>query len=433
MTYPDNKTLIIFTEEYPYGIVVESFLNLEILYLSSIFEKIVIVPTVASKTLERTDRILPDNVVIDTTYLQKHNGHHIRNKVLRISTLFFSVMKTRYFYREIKKNFPSIFKRSAVVSLRDHLYNASQIEKWTLGYIKISNVDLTTTLFYTYWLSSMTTGIALAKKKYPKIKLISRAHGWDLYFERHDPPFIPCRPEIFKYLDKVFLVSKDGKEYLSKKFPCFTDKFEIALLGVNDPGFVTQISQDNIYRIVSCSYLVPVKRIGLLIEGLKELGERKINYQFNWVHIGGGLLKKDLEDLAEKILPKNVTYRFLGFLSNAGVLDYYKDNPVDVFINVSESEGIPVTIMEAQSCGIPVIATAVGGNNEIISDGVGILIGANPSPQEIADAIINFLGNQKLIDERKKNSRFNWKKNYNAEQNYANFARQLKELQYVET
>lgn len=51
---------------------------------------------------------------------------------------------------------------------------------------------------------------------------------------------------------------------------------------------------------------------------------------------------------------------------NQQVYDYYKSNKVDVFVNVSYSEGLPVSLMEASSFGIPVIATDVGGSAEII-------------------------------------------------------------------
>ena len=48
------------------------------------------------------------------------------------------------------------------------------------------------------------------------------------------------------------------------------------------------------------------------------------------------------------------------------MLDYYKNNIIDIFINLSASEGIPVSIMDAISFGIPCIATNVGGTGEIV-------------------------------------------------------------------
>ena len=61
-----------------------------------------------------------------------------------------------------------------------------------------------------------------------------------------------------------------------------------------------------------------------------------------------------------------------------------------MFINVSSTEGIPVSIMEAMSFGIPVIATAVGGTPEIVNNENGYLLSKDPSAKELAEVIQNF-------------------------------------------
>lgn len=50
----------------------------------------------------------------------------------------------------------------------------------------------------------------------------------------------------------------------------------------------------------------------------------------------------------------------MGYIANKDLLDWYKTNKPSIFINVSSSEGVPVSIMESMSCGIPTIATDVG-------------------------------------------------------------------------
>ena len=59
-----------------------------------------------------------------------------------------------------------------------------------------------------------------------------------------------------------------------------------------------------------------------------------------------------------------------GNVDNAALLEDYITENYYLFVNVSSSEGIPVSIMEASSVGIPCLATDVGGTGEIISDGV---------------------------------------------------------------
>lgn len=70
----------------------------------------------------------------------------------------------------------------------------------------------------------------------------------------------------------------------------------------------------------------------------------------------------------------------------------YAAKHFDVFVNVSPSEGLPLSIMEACGCGIPVIATDVGGTHEIVSDGVnGFLLPSDCGPEDVAAAIKRFV------------------------------------------
>ena len=109
-------------------------------------------------------------------------------------------------------------------------------------------------------------------------------------------------------------------------------------------------------------------------------------------------------------------------------MSFYRECPADVFINASETEGTPVAVMEAVSCGIPVIATAVGGNQEIVGERNGILLSENPSPHEIADAILNLLDNRKMSLEMRDESRRIWMERYNADANYSAFAERLRSI-----
>ncbi len=61
-------------------------------------------------------------------------------------------------------------------------------------------------------------------------------------------------------------------------------------------------------------------------------------------------------------------------MSNDKILDVYEQFDVDFFINLSDSEWIPVTIMEAMPMGIPVIDRNVGGISEIVNKSNGLLL-----------------------------------------------------------
>jgi colanic acid/amylovoran biosynthesis glycosyltransferase len=106
--------------------------------------------------------------------------------------------------------------------------------------------------------------------------------------------------------------------------------------------------------------------------------------------------------------------------SNEEVIHFYKKEKPSLFINVSSSEGIPVSIMEAFSFGIPVIATNVGGTHEIVIDNYnGILLKENPTIEEIKSAILKIkylevfeYGKMKLNAWNTLNEKFSAEKNY---------------------
>ena len=101
----------------------------------------------------------------------------------------------------------------------------------------------------------------------------------------------------------------------------------------------------------------------------------------------------------------------------------------DFLINTSSSEGIPVSIMEAMSLGIPVIATDVGGTGEIVNNKNGHLLPSNPTTVQISDAINLYCS---LSQQEKKSKRDNahntWEDKFNAQKNYGVFVTQILEL-----
>jgi glycosyltransferase involved in cell wall biosynthesis len=68
---------------------------------------------------------------------------------------------------------------------------------------------------------------------------------------------------------------------------------------------------------------------------------------------------------------------------------------IDIYINTSVHEGIPMSVLEAMSHKLPVIVPKVGGFVEIVEDGVhGYLVG-NRNPSMFADRCIELLSDQK--------------------------------------
>ena len=101
----------------------------------------------------------------------------------------------------------------------------------------------------------------------------------------------------------------------------------------------------------------------------------------------------------------------------------------DAFVNVSSSEGLPVTLMEAASSGVPLVATRIGGNPEIVDQACGRLLPADPTPLQVATVLAEIA--LQSPDERaamRAASHDRWATDFSAERNYGAFAELLRSV-----
>lgn len=285
--------------------------------------------------------------------------------------------------------------------------------------------DAAHTLYYSYWNHWAALALLLEKKRRPEMTIVTRAHGYDLYHERRQGGYQPYKRQMDPGLNRVYFVSQNGLDYYKEHFATGgAEKYRLSRLGVKDNGLNPSVESKEL-RLFSCSNLVEVKRVHLIIEALALLKERPVR----WTHAGGGPLEAALQAKAAALLgPKdNITYEFLGGQSNEAVLDFYRTQPMDLFVSTTQSEGgTPVSMMEALSFGVPVLSTAVGGVPEIIDEQVGALLPADCTPLQIAEELVRFaqMGTQQrqLMQER---ARLRWKQDFQAEKNHAAFAQML--------
>jgi glycosyltransferase involved in cell wall biosynthesis len=254
--------------------------------------------------------------------------------------------------------------------------------------------------------------------------IVSRAHRYDVYEGGTDMvTFWPKRDFLLKNIEKVFPISDNAKLYLDERFNS-KDKTIVSKLGVFDNHAISKSSNSGMFHIVSVSRLDKVKRVGFILKSLENLSNKLHETEIKWTHFGGGSLYNELKSESARITVKNLKIEFKGIVDNSKIYEFYRESSVDCFINLSSSEGIPVSIMEAQSFGIPTVATDVGGTSEIVTEENGILLKSNPTIEEVTDALTKIYYNKpdrKLIKE-------NWNKNFNAERNYVQFAKDLLKL-----
>jgi glycosyltransferase involved in cell wall biosynthesis len=187
-------------------------------------------------------------------------------------------------------------------------------------------------------------------------------------------------------------------------------------------------SADGVLRVVSCSALIPIKRVDVLARGLMLSAHDRPDRSIAWDHTGDGPLRPEIEGLLRSSAPSNLSWGFRGQVANAEVFNRYHLHPADLFANTSYTEGIPVSIMEAQSCGIPAMAPSVGGMPEIVSPENGWLLPSPASPAAVAKVINAVLATPQCLSPRRARSRRDWEERFDARRNLAGFARNLSDL-----
>jgi len=130
--------------------------------------------------------------------------------------------------------------------------------------------------------------------------------------------------------------------------------------------------------------LQPEKRVEQIISIWDQiLGEEK---EAGLVIVGTGPEESRLHEMAGKGI------RFIGAVED--VSPYLK--AADIYVLPSSTEGLSNSLLEAMACGLPVIATNVGGAPDLISQGVsGILIHPD-APDELFNALLHLLHNDNL-------------------------------------
>ena len=405
------QQLLLLTVRFPYEFG-EEFLETEINYLARFFD-ITIVPISAVKNYN-IKRPIPENVTVDPDISKAipriASGTllwFVRNPLL-LGSLFHLIWKEK---KQLRFNI-SRFKQSLRFAAQALIFADLIRKEFDKDQFEI---------LYSYWLNQEALASVLLRQWGFTSIDIARAHGGDLYDFRQPTGYQPFQEKIVGNLDEIICISEHGSRYLAAKYPQHRAKMTVSRLGVRPAPTRNSPSQDNRVHLVSCAHLTPVKRIDLLIQALAQS-----RIPATWTHLGGGPQEDALRQQA-KHLPENIHWRISGQMKNQDVLRFYQTHPVDLFINVSSSEGLPVSVMEAMSYGIPVAATDVGGTSELVeNDRNGLLLPANITAAELTRALDDFFHKPAAEKNRmRENAWQTWQSLVNAEQQYPAFAEHL--------
>ncbi len=226
--------------------------------------------------------------------------------------------------------------------------------------------------------------------------------------------------ETIKQADKIITVSNASRDYVLS-LGAKRSKVKVIHNGVDLSRFRSlpgkrkeirrklKIPQDSIV-FLTVRRLVYKNGIDTLIDcaNLAVAKNRKIVF----LAVGKG---PDQNSVQERINELDIgdNFRLAGFVSDEELPAYY--NAADFFVLPSKSgEGLPLVALEAMACGLPVIATNVGGIGEILSPKFGKLVAPN-KPELMAEAVLDFSEadwvTRKLELRAMVEENYSWKKN----------------------
>ena len=226
--------------------------------------------------------------------------------------------------------------------------------------------------------------------------------------------------ETLKDANKIITVSNATKDYVLS-LGAKPKKVEVMYNGVDLVRFRPLAGKKEEMRkklgipqnskvVITVRRLVFKNGVDTLIECANIAVKKNPNITF--LVVGKGPDQSSVQIRAQQLGIEN-NFRLTGFVKDEDLPIYY--NTADFFVLPSKSgEGLPLVALEAMACGLPVIATDVGGIREVLMEKWGKLVAAN-HPELLAKAVLEF-ANEDFSSRRKElrafmEEKFSWDKN----------------------
>lgn len=403
MISPVKSDLLLITYEFPFG-GAETFIESELPILCRCFRTVYILPSRVLWAPRAVDlnvvRLLPANaLVLGGDTLRRPMGHSL-GSLLSLLAVASSGDSAAGSWRNRQK---CLFRNCIKASIVAHVLSRFARSHGAIPFV------------YSYWNDAGVDAAALLRRRLMVPGFIARCHGIDLYLERQAVKMRPLEHYTSSMIDSYVPISQHGLEYLAARgVP--REKLFLSRLGVAAALGSSRPSVDGVFRLVTCSGLIPLKRVELLATALEGL-----DLPFEWTHFGDGPCRAAVTAITEKFSSHGRAV-LAGSRPNAQVLAHYRNYPVDLFINISETEGVPVSIMEAFAHGVPCMATRVGGTGEIVDDTCGELLMPDVLPETLRERLRAAATDPGLWLARRAGALSRWSRICNAEDNFTGFA-----------
>lgn len=397
------SVLVLITDSYPLGGITEqAFIKPELRPLAARFDRVFIMPVntevLSASSSAFPEQPLPANVTVSRALLSRPSVAAKAVSMLRPRAVCALAADAG--------QLPNLRALRHLMAFSAYVHH---YRRKLLRWIKENRIDLSDTLFYTFWFEAATAALATI----PGLKIITRAHGHDIY--NLTPDFISpyWRRLSLGRIRGVRTASETGADYLRKHFPGYAGKIECRYLGSPPPLSPNPpaTSADTPLVLLSCSRLAAGKGLELQISLIKEWARRNPSRRIHWLCIGSGPLEEKIKSLIA-VLPPNLTAEMTGWMNNEDVHRLLSGRHIDASLLLSESEGLPIAMVEALSYGIPIITTPVGGLSEITAQSGGLLLDVNPSAEKFCSEMDRFVAG---LQPRRQKAREFWNNNFDAD------------------
>jgi glycosyltransferase involved in cell wall biosynthesis len=222
------------------------------------------------------------------------------------------------------------------------------------------------------------------------------AHAVDLFRDTVNPRALTKKIECARF---VVAISEYNRQFLARLANGAADRIVRVYNGIDLTRFQPTGHAPSAPRTMLCvSRLVEKKGLLVLLEACRLLRDRGVAFHC-WI-VGEGALRQRLSELVRTwALQEHV--RLLGPLRQGEVLRCY--GQAEIFVLPCQTgadgnrDGLPVSIVEALACGLPVVTTPMTGIPEVVRDGENGLLVPEGDAEALAQAIQRTLGDQQLL------------------------------------
>lgn len=224
--------------------------------------------------------------------------------------------------------------------------------------------------------------------------------------------------QVKNNLVNYFKIPKDNVTVIHNAIKPFNGKIDLIDI------FVEEKKKGN-FIIGNIGRLSEQKGMEYFIEAASIIHKKNKNVKFFIVGTGEDL--KKLENMADKLLPKDVL-KFLGYRSDIQNII----SQLDLIVLSSLWEGLPLTPIEAFSVGKTIVATAVDGTTEIVNNNINGILVHERNSKELAEAIIKLIENNKLRKKLENLALNTYNKEFSYDKLKEKYIKYYKDIKYKE-